>query len=50
VNAGHDSAGLGLIVSSSRAIIYASSGADFAEAAARAAESTRDEIRLVTTG
>lgn len=34
----------GLIVSSSRAILYASSGADFAEAAARAARETRDLI------
>lgn len=34
----------GLIISSSRAILYASSGADFAEAAARAARETRDAI------
>lgn len=36
--------GTGLIVSSSRAILYASSGEDFAEAAAAAAKSLRDEI------
>jgi len=34
----------GLIISSSRAILYASNGADFAEAAARAARETRDAI------
>jgi len=34
----------GLIISSSRAILYASSGADFAEAAARVARETRDGI------
>ncbi len=34
----------GLIISSSRAILYASSGADFAEAAARVAHETRDLI------
>ncbi|MFN7521038.1 MAG: orotidine-5'-phosphate decarboxylase [Lysobacteraceae bacterium] len=34
----------GLIVSSSRAILYASSGPDFAEAAARVARETRDLI------
>jgi orotidine-5'-phosphate decarboxylase len=36
--------GTGLIVSSSRAILYASGGEDFAEAAAGAAKSLRDEI------
>lgn len=36
--------GTGLIVSSSRAILYASRDDDFAEAAARAARSLRDEI------
>ena len=33
-----------IVVNSSRAILYASSGPDFAEAAARAAERTRDEL------
>ena len=36
--------GTGLIVSSSRAILYASNGDDYAEAAANAAHSLRDEI------
>ena len=36
--------GTGLIVSSSRAILYASQGEDFTEAAAQAAKSLRDEI------
>lgn len=36
--------GTGLIVSSSRAILYASQGNDFADAAAQAAKSLRDEI------
>jgi orotidine-5'-phosphate decarboxylase len=36
--------GTGMIVSSSRAILYASNGKDFAEAAAEAAKTLRDEI------
>jgi len=36
--------GTGLIVSSSRAILYASRGEDFADAAAQAARSLRDEV------
>lgn len=36
--------GTGLMINSSRGILYASMGADFAEAAARAASSLRDEI------
>jgi orotidine-5'-phosphate decarboxylase len=36
--------GTGLLVSSSRAILYASSGDDFAEAAAKAARDLRDTI------
>jgi orotidine-5'-phosphate decarboxylase len=36
--------GTGLVVSSSRAILYASSGGDFAEAAGRAARTLRDTI------
>ena len=50
VHAGQDSQGRGLILSSSRAILYASSGDDFAEVAARVAGATRDEIRLVSVG
>jgi orotidine-5'-phosphate decarboxylase len=38
--------GGGLIVSSSRAVLYASSGTDFAEAAHKVALQTRDEINL----
>ena len=44
VNAGVDGNGRGLIVSSSRSVLYASSGNDFAEAARAAAERLRDEI------
>lgn len=47
VRAGHDSAGFGLVINSSRAVLYASSGEDFAEAALGVATATRDEIRLV---
>ncbi|MFC0676925.1 orotidine-5'-phosphate decarboxylase [Lysobacter korlensis] len=36
--------GTGLIISSSRAVLYASNGDDFADAAARAAGTLRDEI------
>ena len=41
---GKNSQGTGLIISSSRAILYASSGVDFAEAAHREAQKLRDEI------
>lgn len=44
VKAGQTADGTGIVVNSSRAIIYASSGNDFAAAARRAAEKTRDEI------
>ncbi len=37
VAAGRDSAGVGMLINSSRAILYASAGEDFAEAAGRAA-------------
>jgi orotidine-5'-phosphate decarboxylase len=50
VRAGQDSAGVGLIISSSRAVLYASSGEDFAEAARAVAEATRDQIRGVAVG
>jgi len=36
-----------MMINSSRAILYASSGDDWVEAARRAAERTRDEIRAV---
>ena len=50
VAAGRSSTGLGLIISSSRAVLYASSGDDFADAARRVAESTLDEIRAAQFG
>jgi len=45
VKAGRTAAGAGLLISSSRAILYASRGEDYADAAARAAQATRDQIR-----
>jgi orotidine-5'-phosphate decarboxylase len=48
VTAGCDSTGFGLIISSSRAILSASRGEDFAEAAAAVATATRDQIRAVS--
>jgi orotidine-5'-phosphate decarboxylase len=47
VTAGRTSDGTGLIVSSSREILYASPHADFAEAARAAAQRTRDAITAV---
>jgi orotidine-5'-phosphate decarboxylase len=44
VEAGQTLAGLGLIINSSRAILYAGPGDDFAIQARRVAERTRDEI------
>ncbi len=44
VHNGKNSAGTGLIVSSSRAILYASADVDFTNAARRAAQALRDEI------
>ena len=46
VRNGKDAHGAGLMINSSRGILYASSGADFAAAAAGAARSLRDEINL----
>lgn len=48
VRAGRDSCGYGLIINSSRGVLYASSGEDFASAAASVARELRDEIRAVT--
>jgi len=45
VDAGATADGTGMIVNSSRAILYASPGADFAQAAADAARATRDALR-----
>jgi len=44
VEAGQSADGSGMLINSSRAILYAGSGDDFAAAAAAAARSTRDEI------
>jgi orotidine-5'-phosphate decarboxylase len=44
VTNGMDSKGTGMIINSSRGIIYASDGSDFAEAARSAAKRLRDEI------
>lgn len=51
VRAGQTAGGAGIVVSSSRAILYASATADFAQAARRVAQNTRDAInryRLAT--
>ena len=45
VGAGCDAQGFGMVINSSRAVLYASSGDDFAEAAREVAITTRDEIR-----
>jgi orotidine-5'-phosphate decarboxylase len=45
VAAGRDGTGFGMVINSSRAVLYASSGADFAEAARAEAIRTRDAIR-----
>jgi len=44
VRAGLDARGRGLVISASRGVTYASTGADFAEAARREAVRLRDEI------
>jgi orotidine-5'-phosphate decarboxylase len=44
VRAGRTRAGAGMMINSSRAILYAGKGEDFAQAAARAAQDTRDKI------
>lgn len=44
VSAGIDSSGYGMLINSSRAILYASSGSDFAEQAGTVAQQTRDQI------
>ena len=44
VNAGRTADGTGMMINSSRAILYASKGEDFAEAAGLAAQKTRDTI------
>lgn len=44
VDAGADSNGFGMVINSSRAVLYASDGADFAQAARNVAIDTRDMI------
>ncbi len=44
VAAGQTADGTGMVINSSRAILYAGAGADYADAARRAASGTRDEI------
>jgi orotidine-5'-phosphate decarboxylase len=46
VHNGQTPQGTGLIISSSRAILYASGGADFAGAARSAAQALRTQINL----
>ncbi len=48
VAAGADAHGYGMVVNSSRAILYASSGEDYAEAARRVARATRDQLRAAS--
>ncbi|HLT98392.1 MAG TPA: orotidine-5'-phosphate decarboxylase [Burkholderiaceae bacterium] len=47
VQAGRDSRALGMMINSSRAVLYASNGSDWREAAAEAARATRDAIKAV---
>jgi orotidine-5'-phosphate decarboxylase len=49
VQAGTDSTGYGMVINSSRAVLYASKGAGFAEAAHAEAVATRDAIRSYGT-
>ncbi len=44
LRAGQSPGGLGLVINSSRAILYAGNGDDYAQAAAAAARATRDQI------
>ena len=48
VRAGCDSSGYGLIINSSRAVLYASSGNDYADRARAVASATRDAIRAAS--
>jgi orotidine-5'-phosphate decarboxylase len=50
VQAGADSTGYGMVINSSRAILYASPGFDYADAARAAAIATRDQIAAVSAG
>lgn len=46
VSAGCNESGMGIMINSSRAILYASAGTDWREAAAQTAKATRDAINL----
>jgi orotidine-5'-phosphate decarboxylase len=46
VKAGRTAAGTGLMISSSRAILYAGKGEDFADKAREVALATRNEVNL----
>jgi orotidine-5'-phosphate decarboxylase len=50
VQAGIDARGFGMLINSSRAILYASSGEDFGAAAARVAQETDQAIRTAASG
>jgi orotidine-5'-phosphate decarboxylase len=50
VEAGRDADGYGMLINSSRAILYASSSADFAQAAGRTAEQTNAAINAACKG
>ncbi|MFM7503550.1 MAG: orotidine-5'-phosphate decarboxylase [Betaproteobacteria bacterium] len=50
VRAGRDDLGWGMMLNASRAILYASDGEDYAEAAARVAKETADLIRQAARG
>jgi orotidine-5'-phosphate decarboxylase len=50
VRNGRTADGMGLMINSSRGILYASSGADYADAAAEAARALRDEINQYRKG
>jgi len=50
VRAGRTANGTGMVINSSRAILYASSGEDFAQAARHAASEARDQINAFRTG
>jgi orotidine-5'-phosphate decarboxylase len=50
VRYGVDAHNRGIIINSSRGIIYAGKGADFAKAAGKAAQTLRDEINQVIDG
>ena len=49
VSAGATADGTGMLVNSSRAILYASRDEDFAQAAARVAAETRDALRAAAS-